>query len=190
MNGPQTFRSIKSPNGLDLVRSTRLGQMCVSGQGVRKGSESTIVARDGERCSGSDVSSFAIKAGCHTPPHIDTSCIWGSDCTDAIACAIVSPVERNWTGSSKRAVVVARRDRGAVIDLLELDLGKNPVEQCKRPGIKALSDLIAVLEKGGVGYVVVDFPRLCSYVIPSGCMHMFFTIGWTETTTWFPFLKV
>lgn len=157
--------------------------MCISGQGVRKGSESTIVTRDGEGYSGSDVSSFAIKAGCHTPPHIDTSHIWGSEWTDAIACAIVSPVERTWTGPSKRAVVVSRRDRGTVIDLLGLDLAKNPVEQCRRPGIKALSDLIAVLGERGVGYVVVDFPRLCSYVIPSGCMHMFFTIGLTETTT-------
>lgn len=185
----EAFSAIKSQRGLDLVRQTRLGQMCGSGEVERMGSETTILRKNGKEYSGSNASSFAIKAGIHTRPHLDNSQLWDSEWVDEAACAIISPVQRTWTGPSKRAVIVSRHDKGAVVKLLSLDVTKNPFGQCKRRDIKVLSDLVAILEKSGIGYVVVDFPRLCTYVIPRGCVHMFFTIGITETTTWFPSLK-
>lgn len=185
----QTFTAIRSRCGLDLVRQTRLGQMCGSGEVERMGSETTIVNKNGKVHAGSNVSCFAIRAGRHTRPHIDNAQIWGDEWIDEAACAIVTPVERTWTGPSKRAVVISRHDRSAAVGLLELDVTKHPFGQCKRHGIEVLSDLIAILEAGDVDHVVVDFPRLCSYVIPAGCVHMFFTTGLTESATWFPSLQ-
>lgn len=186
----QTYRSIKSENGLRLAMDTRLGQLCISGEGVvLMGSETAVVERDGESYGGTGVSSFAIKSGVHTPPHVDTEAVWGDEVTDSVACAIITPVERSWDLSSKRAVMVSRYDRSKVVTLLGLDLAQVPFDQYKRPDIRHLDDLIKILDESGVGYVVVDFPRRCSYVIPSGCMHMFHTIGLTETTTWFPSIK-
>lgn len=185
----EAFSAIKSRRGLDLVLQTRLGQMCGSGEVEQMGSETTILSKNGKKYAGSNASSFAIKAGIHTRPHVDNSQRWDSEYVDESACAIISPVQRTWTGPSKTAVIVSRHDKGTAVKVLNLDVTKTPFDQCKRHDIKKLSDLVAILEKSGIGYVVVDFPRLCTYVIPGGCVHMFFSIGITETTTWFPSLK-
>jgi len=183
------FSAIKSQRGLDLIRQTRLGQMCGSGEVERMGSETTIVRKNGKEYFGSNASSFAIKAGIHTRPHVDNSQPLDSEWVDEAPCGIISPVQRTWTGPSKRAVIVSRHDKGVAVKVLGLDVTKTPFDQCKRQDIKVLSDLVSILKKNRIGYVLVDFPRLCTYVIPRGCVHMFFTIGMTETTTWFPSLK-
>lgn len=180
-----TYKSIRSEVGLGLVKRTRLGQLCISGVGVKSGSE---VTKNGS--GGTSVMSFAIKSDVHTPPHIDTETV-KDEVTDAVACALMMPVERSWDNvSSKRAVIVSRHDKSNVVRLLGLDLAQVPIAQYKSSDIRVLADLTKILDDGDVGYVVVDFPARCSYVIPDGCMHMFCTMGLTETTSWFPSIQV
>ena len=63
-----TFIAIESQCGLDLVRQTRLGQMCGSGEVERMGSQTSIVNKKNVKVyARSNVNCFAVRARRHTP---------------------------------------------------------------------------------------------------------------------------
>lgn len=78
-------------------------------------------------------------------------------------------------------------DKERVIQALRLNTTKTAT--CQYSGtIASLEGLVPVLKAHGIRFVVMEFPSSCSYIIPSGCAHMFVTLGLIETCAWHPSL--
>lgn len=183
----RTYNNIKAPGGLALVRDTRLGRLCSpTSAPVPKGSLTTILKQDGQSWSGGDVSAFVMTTGAVTAPHLDVESVFDKQMF-VHAAATLRCINRFNTGFSKRAVIVSRRCKEKTIDVLDLKVDRPPNKMYSANGeIVTLDDFVGVLVKHDIDYVDVRFPSSCSYVIPSGCVHMFETLDLVESALWSP----
>ena len=98
-------------------------------------------------------------------------------------------VRRDHVGPAKRAIVVCAGDKDKVLSTFGLDLQKLPSFQYTGKKVD-LEGLARILRAAKIRFVVMEFLSECSYIIPSGCAHMFVTLGLIESSTWFTSLVV
>lgn len=129
-----------------------------------------------------------MSAGHVTKLHLDTFAV-GSKHMYLPAAGTIRAVRRDHEGPTKRAIVVCARDKEKVASKFRLDVRKLPNFQYtgKKVDLEGLATLLRAEE---IRFVVMEFPSECSYILPSGCAHMFVTLGLFESSTWFTSLKV
>lgn len=184
-----TYDSIATPKAVDLVRATRMGSLCNPTRGHLKGGSETVSATIGTKSwGGSEFTSFLMAAGTVTNTHIDMYVAHDRE-FEVPAAGTMWSVDRDHVGPAKRAIVMCSHDKERVIQALRLNTTKTAT--CQYSGtIVSLEGLVPVLKARGIRFVVMEFPSSCSYIIPSGCAHMFVTLGLTETCAWHPSLNV
>lgn len=183
-------QSMNSPDAIGLLRRTRMAEMCFPQRGgkwgAKGGSETLPITIGGEAWCGSEVTSWAMSEGAVTNPHIDTHVVRGERIF-LPAAATMRAVRRDHIGPGKRAIVVCAGDKDKVVTMLGLDLEK--LAHCQYSGEVNLEGLAEILREAKVRFVLMEFPPECSYIIPSGCAHMFLTMGLIESSTWMTSLK-
>ncbi|CAN0479499.1 unnamed protein product, partial [Hapterophycus canaliculatus] len=133
-----------------------------------------------------EFASFLVNAGAVTSTHIDMHVAHDRE-FDVPAAGTMWSVNRDHVGPAERAVVMCSHDKERVIQALRLNKHEH---NCMLPGtVASLEGLVPVLKAHGMRFVVMEFPPSCSYIIPSGCAHMFVTLGLKETCAWHPSLN-
>lgn len=179
--------TMKSPVSLQLVRQTRMGQLCYPdrGGGGKGGSLTKVRRMKGYGAwGGSNVTGFAMRPGARTPPHVDQQVVF-KDMEILPAAGIMTPVRRDEAGPAKRAILVCAHDKEQVVTLLGLKVSEPSATQYTGNTLH-LEDLAELLQERGILFVVANFPAACSYAIPCNSVHAFITLRLTETCAWHP----
>lgn len=185
------YTSLKSEKAIEPVRNTRMGELCISARGGRRGgSETGIVTSGSVDWRGSEFVTFVQPKGGITNCHLDLQAVTdGDELLYMPAAGTIQAINATHTGPVKRAIVICASDRENVIKMLELDLDNQATRQYKG-GVKDLPGIAAILKANYIRFVVMEFPARCSYAIPLGCAHAFLSLGVVESSVWHPALKL
>ena len=182
-----SFSTIQCDLATELVRQTRIGQLMYSSRrGVDGGILTAPITVNGKDWGGSEYTVFAKRGGSVTNTHVDGQMVNGTHVL-LPAAGIMQSVNRGEAGHAKQAVIMSAEDRDAVIKRLELKVCNPSATQYEGRTLD-VKGLVDILKTAGIKFVVCDFPRRCSYVIPQGCPHFFHTYHLVESIAWHPSL--
>lgn len=172
-----------------LISNTRMGEMCYPKRGCAPGGFLIGKEKDGVTFTGSQCMLFLKNCGM-TTPHVDVQSVPGGsgEVFDMPAAGTIRAVNTMGYGkTAKRAIVVHADCREDVIKELVIDTGLESTSQYLGKD-RTLEEFARALKRAGIKFVVIDFPWLCSYMLPSSCAHVFVTFGLVESGAWHPHL--